>query len=428
VIYNSSEGLNQVEKQRNYFELKYEKIFNHTGEPVFVLDLSGVIHEVNQKAMTLFSIPVVGKKIGEIFRGNHPELTSLVSAGIVQSVHGYATTSRKENHPFLLTFVPVTEHELIVIGQDMDEVYSCRAEIERLQERVKTLEEERKLRSKMTRGKYRASSIAQAMRNLQRANLKLEEINRNLTRELELAALLQKSLIPASIKDDRFLQFAFHYEPMEMIGGDYYDVIDFGNSRKGVFIADVSGHGVSSALIAAMLKISFLNYSASQSSPAAVMNMLNREYCSVIQTGDYVTAFYCIFDCIHNSITYCSAGHPRPLIIRGQTGEVEALNSEGFFIGMLDDVNYSDESSDFNEGDRSIIFTDGIVEAYSDESGEQFGEGRLVESFKKYSGLPLDKMISSIIMDVKNFMQKSRFYDDLAMIAVEFKKRKCADL
>ncbi|MGQ9616916.1 MAG: SpoIIE family protein phosphatase [Spirochaetota bacterium] len=415
--------MKKIEKKAIYFKLKYQKIFDHMGEAVFVLDASGIIREVNPKATTLFNIPVVGKKISEIFRGEHPQLSSLVSAGIIQSVHGYATTCRKENHPFLLTFVPVSEDEIIVIGQDMDEIYSIKAEIERLGDRIKAFEEERRLRSKLTGRKYSTSSIAQAMRNLQIANLKLEEINRNLTRELGLAALLQKSLIPASVKDDRFLQFAFHYEPMEIIGGDYYDVIDFGDSKKGVFIADVSGHGVSSALIAAMLKISFLNYSAKEASPAEVMNMLNREYCNVIQTGDYVTAFYCIFDCVHNSITYCSAGHPRPLILRARKGKVEFLSSEGFFIGMLNDVIYTDEFDDFNEGDRAIIFTDGIVEAYSDESGEQFGEQRLLESFRKNSNQSLDQMISSIIMDVKGFMQKSKFYDDLAMVAVEYRKR-----
>ncbi len=410
-------------KQQEYHKRRYDRLFRYMGEPVFIIDASGTVLDTNEKAFSLFNQPALGKNFRELFQGAHPDLASLIAAGIVQSIHGLAATFRMKEHPFLLTFVPISEQELMVIGQDMGEVASCRAEVEHLRERVHTLVEEKKLSSPGKTGKRRVSSLAQTMKKLERVNLKLEEVNRNLTRELELAALLQKSLIPQRIVDNRFLQFAFHYEPMEIVGGDYYDVIDFGASRKGVFIADVSGHGVSSAFIAAMMKISFLNYSANQPSPAALMEKLNQEYCNVIQTGDYVTAFYGIFDCKCNSLRYCGAGHPRPMVFQSRTKEVVFLDSEGFFIGMLDDAQYTDESIDFHEGDRYIVFTDGIVEAYSDERKEQFGEHRLRESFRCHSEKPVDQMISSIVMDVKAFMHKSRFYDDLAIIAVEYRKR-----
>jgi serine phosphatase RsbU (regulator of sigma subunit) len=208
---------------------------------------------------------------------------------------------------------------------------------------------------------------------------------------------------------------------MQFVGGDYYDVLDLGNGKKGVIIADVSGHGVSSAFIAAMLKVSFADYAPRFHSPAEVLKWLNTRYCEVIQTGDYATAFYCIIDPQNNSMTYCGAGHPRPLYLNRQNRSIELLSSEGFFIGMFDQAEYRNRQVELCRDDRFMLFTDGIIEAYSDEKGEQFGDIRLRECFEECCDEPLERVIETVISRVKNFMKKSIFYDDLAIVAVEYK-------
>jgi serine phosphatase RsbU (regulator of sigma subunit) len=309
----------------------------------------------------------------------------------------------------------------MVIGRDVSEVESYRNEIDQLWEQNRNLEKELQLLQNEVGGEDMSRSLSIALGQLEKAKEDLEERNQNLIKQMELAAVLQKTLVPHDLPEDRYLQFAFYFEPMQFVGGDYYDVIDLGKGRKGLIIADVSGHGVSSAFIAAMLKISFMNYAPKYNSPAAVLAKLNQEYCRIIQTGEFVTAFYAIFDPLQKKLTYCGAGHPRPVYFNGLTRKINTLDSRGFFIGMFDQAEYRDLTIELCEGDRLMVFTDGIIEAYSDEKKEQYGEKRLLMSFKSCCNLPIERMIDYIVDDVKEFMKKSIFYDDLAIVTTELK-------
>jgi sigma-B regulation protein RsbU (phosphoserine phosphatase) len=120
-------------------------------------------------------------------------------------------------------------------------------------------------------------------------------------------------------------------------------------------------------------------------------------------------------------MTYCGAGHPRPLYLKRQSGSIELLSSEGFFIGMFDQAEYVNQQVELCRDDRFMLFTDGIIEAYSDEKGEQFGDSRLRRCFEECCDEPLERVIENVISRVKNFMKKSIFYDDLAIVAVEYK-------
>jgi len=214
-----------------------------------------------------------------------------------------------------------------------------------------------------------------------------------------------------------------HFEPMGPVGGDYYDLVELPGGRSGLILADVSGHGVSSAFIAAMLKISFMNYAPEGLGPAELLSMLNEEYCSLIQTGDYVTAFYTIFDPANRTMVYSGAGHPMSLFYRSRNDRVETLKSEGFFLGMFDRSEYVEKSIEFAPGDKYLVYTDGIIEAFSENQEEQFGVKRLIRAFKKHHEKLIDERLNAIIAEVKEFMQQSTFYDDLAMVSVDFVRR-----
>ncbi len=112
------------------------------------------------------------------------------------------------------------------------------------------------------------------------------------------------------------------------------------------------------------------------------------------------------------------------MYLNGPTGKINTLNSRGFFIGMFENAEYRDLTIELCEGDRLMVFTDGIIEAYSDERKEQYGEKRLLKNFKSCFNLPINRMINCIVDDVKTFMKKSIFYDDLAIVATEIKTLK----
>lgn len=406
------------------FQRRYESLLNYSNDPILTVNLEGKILQANERGICLFGKSIIGEKIQSLFVEIESHVDILKSSQIIQSVSvNYNREGLKQ--PFIITLVPILNKEniseIMVIIKDLREVEYYREEMECLKVKLKDLEDEKKITGSASNLRVQSLSLKSGLNKLEIANQKLEEMNDNLTRELELAGVLQKSLLPVNTPDHEFLNFAFHYEPMGHVGGDYYDVVDLGSGKLGVMLADVSGHGVSSAFIAAMLKVSFVNYAPKCKSPSELLDKLNRDYCTVIQTGEYVTAFYTIFDPQKGEMIYSGAGHPEPLFFQSGLNRVQFLSSKGFFLGMFEEAEYADNTLPFNPGDRYLVYTDGIIEAYSEKRGEQFGDKRLLRSFKKYLQQSMASLIYSIIEDVKGFMHKSKFYDDLTIVSVEYK-------
>ncbi|MFW6181093.1 MAG: PP2C family protein-serine/threonine phosphatase [Spirochaetota bacterium] len=396
-------------------QLQHTALFRYSGDLLLVVSRKGTIIEANQKAAALFQRDLAGARFPDLCGGQPLSMDSFASKEVVQTMHLRCSTRAGEQLSLLLTVVPLvygeTIGELLVIGRDLREK-------EGLERRVQELEKERgELLRKVEGGGPRAPE--DTLQKLKAAMQQLEEVNRRFTRELEMASLLQHSLVPKSVEPNRYLRTAFYFRPIDLVGGDYYDVVELGDQRRGVFIADVSGHGITSAFIAAMLKISFHNCARAHLSPARVLYRLNREYCRVIQTGDYLTAFYAVFDPSEGKLTYCGAGHPDALLLKGD-GRVVALGSEGFFIGMFEEAEYRDASAPFEEGDLCLVFTDGIVEAYSDRAESQYGMDRLREVMARSRDRGVKGLIDAVIADLEEFMGESSFYDDLAMVAVAY--------
>jgi serine phosphatase RsbU (regulator of sigma subunit) len=405
---------------------KYDTLFKYSNDIVIITDPYGVVLDANEKAFSVLGPSIMNNKIDESLGGIASHLTSLCNSHIVQSFHLHSKSRTSVINHMQVTLIPIFSgqklKEVMLIARDLNELESYKTEVERLREKFNLIKEEQRIINSGKKGE-RPSSLATTLKKLEVANQKLKDMYTTLNNELELAAILQQSLVPESLIEHEKMKFSFHYEPIGQVGGDYYDVIDIDKNRKGLILADVSGHGVSSAFIAAMLKISFTNYASDKTSPSDVLSKLNKEYCNVIKTGDYVTAFYAIFDTAKNKITYSGAGHPKPLYQHGPGSEVELLASEGFFIGMFEEADYEDSALEFGEGDRFLAYTDGIIEAYSEEKNEQFGEARLLKSFIKHQDKSIDQIVQLIIKDVKSFMHKSKFYDDMAIVSVEYKKQ-----
>ena len=405
-------------------EKRFNAIFNYSCDCIFICDTNGNIIKSNEKCIIHLGKDFSGKNLLDIDKGLIENIDYVKSTELVQSFVKNIKIV-KNYSPYHFTFIPIHKknrvNEIIVIIKNVKDVELLRKQIEKLNLKIKNLTEENRVYNLIINKKDVSIAYSKALKKLEIANEKLENINKNLNKELELASILQRSLVPDIAPPDKRLNFAFHFEPMGHVGGDYYEFLKLKKANYGVMLADVSGHGVSSAFIAAMFKISFMNYGAGIISPSRVLKKLNEEYCSVIKTGDYVTAFYTIFNLDERKLRFSGAGHPMPILYHKKKDEIEFLPSDGFFIGMFENASYKDSERDFNKGDKYLVYTDGIVEAYSEEIGEQFGEERLKESFERHKNEKLNDMITGIISDVKKFMKKSRFYDDLTMVAVEFK-------
>ncbi|GEM_PF-1339350 len=252
---------------------------------------------------------------------------------------------------------------------------------------------------------------------LKHAMEELEKKNRQIVEELSLASELQKSLLPKEFPSDLPLNFAHKYIPYAYIGGDFFDVKRLDKSRVGIVIADVSGHGVSSAFITTMFKSQFDNIAADSKTPAETLSRLNKEFSNSIHTEHYITAFYSVIDTETMKMYYSNAGHPNQLLFR-ENSEVLELSTMGFFLGMFEGTEYEDKEIDLLPGDRILYNTDGILET-ANEEGKQFGKEGVIRIFRENLDKDIDDLSNMILSELVMFMAETTFQDDITILITE---------
>lgn len=244
--------------------------------------------------------------------------------------------------------------------------------------------------------------------------------NQRMIEELEMAARLQKSLLPDTFENLNGVSFTCKYIPSIHVGGDLYDVVDLGGGQTGFIIADVSGHGVAAALVSSMFKMSFHALAATVASPTILMHMLNNELKPVLNE-DYITAFFALTDRQTKSIIYSNAGHPTPLLYKKSTDSIVELDTDGFFLGSFDDGGYEEKcEGSIEQGDALLMYTDCIIET-ENVQGEQYGKNRLIKCF--HSAIQAhrgNEVIEAIESDVRSFNCRDTLDDDFTVMLLEF--------
>lgn len=242
----------------------------------------------------------------------------------------------------------------------------------------------------------------------------LEQRNKEMIADLNLAVELQKSLLPKCYPDTDLVSFTHRYIPMALVGGDFFDIVQLSAHEIGVMISDVSGHGVAPAFITALIKSSFDYLVPREKGPAAIISRLNEEFSKIIETEHYVTACYAVFNFETMTCCYCNAGHPPQLLahVDGTFTELEANNP---IIGLLDDCEYEETTVPFEGGDTICFYTDGIIEA-RDGRNVLFGIEGVKQSLTAASTESLDGMADRLITDLIQFMKDPYFEDDITML------------
>jgi serine phosphatase RsbU (regulator of sigma subunit) len=266
--------------------------------------------------------------------------------------------------------------------------------------------------------------------NLTRA--KLEHTGRELKRTLELgktqskkqeqdldqAREIQERLLPKRIPQIRGLDIAGAWNPAAVVSGDYFDVIKFGDTKIGVCICDVVGKGISAALLMANLQASFRAFASELVSPGAVVSKLNDVICNNIASDKFVTFCYCILDVNKVSLTYASAGHWPPVLVR-RSGETLSLRDGGPPLGLFPDHSYENIELQLESGDRLVLYTDGLTEARN-ASGIEFGEHNVARIGNENMRLSAAEMLETLRREVTTFCNGT-FDDDLTLVVVTVK-------
>jgi len=262
-------------------------------------------------------------------------------------------------------------------------------------------------------------------RTRERLEAKNRELQRTIEREaaereqhgqeLQQAREIQESLLPKQLPQIPGFEIDGLWEPARVVGGDYYDVIQLSETRLGICIADVVGKSISAALLMANVQASIRAFAGESTSPSILCSRVNSVLCSSIAPGKFVTLFYGVLDAKTRTFTYTNAGHLLPILMRSR-GKTEELRDGGAVLGVFPAWKYEDFVVKLEAGDRLLLFTDGITEAWSAE-GEEFGEQRLVSGSRKHPQASASALKSALLADVKRFCN-AQFRDDATLIVI----------
>ncbi len=239
-----------------------------------------------------------------------------------------------------------------------------------------------------------------------------------LRRDVELAAEVQRRLLPEKSPESSIAGLAAVSLPARRVGGDYYDFIDAGGHRIGIALADIAGKGVAAALVMSVVQASLRILASEEniSLPELVARM-NRFLYRSTGSNSYATFFYAQLDEQTRELRYVNAGHNPPYLLRSGA-EVEELPAGGTVIGMFPQEDYQEARTELRSGDVLIAFTDGVTEALN-PGEEEFGEERLKELLRRTAHLPVDEMSVEISGELRAWIADAAQYDDLTFIVVK---------
>ncbi|HNZ25667.1 MAG TPA: SpoIIE family protein phosphatase [Spirochaetota bacterium] len=264
--------------------------------------------------------------------------------------------------------------------------------------------------------------VAVRTEELRVANDDLLKANDQMKKELQMAQKIQKAIIPKTFPLVNEFEFSGMYIPMDSLGGDYYDVIKISNTKIGMLIADVCGHGVPAALITTMAKVSFASAARENKSAGEIVDQVNGELYKIIGNMEYLTAFFCIVDIEEETIEYTNAGHPSVFIVKKE-GNIIELGQNAPIIGFLNDIKFTSDREKLEDGDRIVLYTDGVTEAMN-KDGILFDVGRLKKILTSGKDIKISELLEHITKEINHFTEDSEINDDVTMLVGDyFKKR-----
>ncbi len=255
---------------------------------------------------------------------------------------------------------------------------------------------------------------------LQKANSDLQIAQSKIQCDLDHARSIQQGLLPGDISGKGPFSAAAIYISADAVGGDYYDVFEISPDVYGLVVADVSGHGVASALIMSMAKVLLKTFSTDQPSPQKTLERINSTFISEIKTDNFVTIFYAVLDTKSQKITFTSAGHCPILFLDKENQTCQTVKADGLFMGVFPDMMLSEKNRSYKKGNnRILLYTDGIAEAQN-RDGIMYGIERLSKISLDTLGHPPIEAVDAILEDQKRFCGTVKPEDDITLLVVDY--------
>lgn len=235
--------------------------------------------------------------------------------------------------------------------------------------------------------------------------------------ELEVARKLQSSILPEEAPNLQGLLTEFYYEPMDRVGGDFFDFVAISEKEIGVLVADVSGHGIPAALISAMLKIAFSTQTRFSRNPQTMLEQINATLVGKMK-GAFLTASYVYLNLESKKLVHARSGHPPLIITRNGSNQPILSQPQGKLIGWIPELDIVEETLDLQSGDRLILYTDGITEATNSEK-VMIGQDEWQQIVQRFKGYPLKEAKRLILDRIKEFTGNRSPDDDVTLVLLE---------
>ncbi len=272
--------------------------------------------------------------------------------------------------------------------------------------------------------------------NLKRHNAELERINQRMRTDLEAAARVQQSGLPSSLPAVEGFGFAWAYEPCEQLGGDSLNIFRLDDKHIGLYVLDVSGHGVPAALLSVTLnrelrprrdgsslvtEVTEAPPGYAITKPGDLVAKLNRNYPMVNASGRFFTAIYGLLDVETRRLHFVGAGHPPLVHVNGPDKRLNECDSSGYPVGLVEDAAYEESTIELQPGDRVYLYSDGLIEQ-PNVDGKMFGRSQLIDAMLATHHQPLGESVDSLVGHVRHWANGDDIRDDLSILALEVRE------
>ncbi|NWG12191.1 MAG: SpoIIE family protein phosphatase [Acidobacteria bacterium] len=270
---------------------------------------------------------------------------------------------------------------------------------------------------------------------LRRAKDELEAANRRMKMDLEMAARIQQAFLPPADLKLEGIRVAWTFQPCEELAGDTLNVVPLDGEHVGLYVLDVSGHGVGAALLSVTLN-RWLSPLPAQSClygrrqddprsyaiapPAYVAEQLNRQFPMDERTMQYFSLLYGVLELSTGEFRYVSAGHPPPIILPRR--EDPFLGEPGGLpVGLFPNSKYEECLVKLNPGDRVYLYSDGITETVN-EDGKEWGAANMLAEIARQRTLPLDRSLEALLDRARDWHKLPTFSDDISVLCLEYEQ------
>ena len=230
-------------------------------------------------------------------------------------------------------------------------------------------------------------------------------------------AISSSRILPRELPEDPAWDLGVHFSSMEAVGGDFYDVIELGNSKLGVAVGDVSGHGVPAALFMSLTATMLRAEAKRSDSPGDVLRAVNSQLLETSDSGMFVTLLYGILDSAAGTFEYARAGHSTPLLAVPGEPPVQLEDGLGQLLGVFDDMVLDEATIPLESDSVMVIYTDGVTEA-ANEHKDFFGEEGLLEAVGSGDGMQPNALLKRIWEAVQTFQGEASNEDDITLLAI----------